>query len=426
MDENRIFAKCARRIIPFTMLLYVVNYVDRVNAGFAALTMNKDVGLSPEVYGLGTGTVFFVAYLLFQVPASLLLDRWGARRWVFVILVIWGVISASNAFITGPYSFYALRFLLGVAEAGFFPGMLLYLTYWFPQSYRGRFIASFMSAIPLANIVGAPISGFILQMDGIAGLHGWQWLFIVEGLPACILGFVALKLLPDGPGSAPWLSAEEKTVIAERLAQDRTDHHDLWPALTDARVYAIGLVLLGNQFALYGIQLWLPQIIKSMGFSNMESLFIVSLCFIAGMVAMLIWARHSDSRHERIWHVTIPLLVAAAGLAVAGLTGSDLVMLVALGCSLVGILAYNGPFFSLPSTFLAGTAAAGGIGLVNTIGTFGRALGPTVIGVLKEQSGTYSSGMLALSGGVIVSALLVIVLGRLLASRGRRAEAQTI
>jgi MFS transporter, ACS family, tartrate transporter len=423
MDERQIFAKCARRIVPFTMLLYLVNYIDRVNVGFAALTMNKDVGLSPEVFGFGA-SIFFLGYMAFQVPGSVLLEKFGARRWVFTILAVWGLISSANALIEGPYSYYGLRFILGLVEAGFFPGMLLYFTYWFPQSYRGRFIALFMFAIPFSNIVGAPISGFVLQMNGLLGLHGWQWMFLLEGIPATLLAFFALRLMPDRPAVARWLSAEEKAVIAARLAAERPEHHDLWPALGDLRVWAIGLVLLGDQFGLYGIQLWLPQMVQAMGFANLTTTFIVSGCFVAAGVGMILWAWHSDRTKERVWHVALPLVFGAGGLIVASLAQSPAVVLVALACSLFGTLGYNGPFFSLPSTFLAGSAAAGGIGLINMIGSWGRVLGPMAVGVLKQESGTYASGMVALAAAMMMAGLVVIVLGRMMGLRKPQAQAQ--
>jgi len=417
MTEDQIFARCAKRLIPFIMLLYVVNYIDRVNVGFAALTMNKDLGLSPSVFGFGAG-IFFLGYLIFQVPANLILEKIGARRWMFIILAVWGVISAANAFMQGPLSYYALRFLLGVAEAGFFPGMLLYMTYWFPHSWRGRFVGIFMAAIPLANIIGGPLSTSILGMDGIGGLHGWQWMFILEGLPASIFAFLALKLLPDRPANASWLTAEEKQRVVARLAaEDTSEHRDFWPAVRDPRVIALGLVLLGNQIGLYGVQLWLPQIVQGMGFSNFANGFVVALCFIAGMIAMIAWARRSDAKGERIWHVAIPLLLGAFGLALAAVAQSNLLILLSLALALVGTLSYNGPFFSLPSTFLAGTAAAGGIGFVNTIGSLGRFIGPYGVGVLKESSGGYASAMAAMATAMMISAIIVLVMGRKMGAR---------
>jgi ACS family tartrate transporter-like MFS transporter len=417
MTEDQIFKRMARRLLPFVMLLYVVNYIDRVNVGFAALTMNKDLGLSPAAYGFGA-SIFFVGYLIFQVPANLILEKIGARRWMFLILAVWGLLSASNAFMQGEYSYYTLRFLLGVSEAGFFPGMLLYMTYWFPQSWRSRFVGVFMAAIPLANIIGGPLSTSILSMDGIAGLHGWQWMFILEGLPASLLAFVALKFLSDRPANAKWLTDEEKRLVIQRLKKDEgTDHRDFWPALTDPRVIALGLVLLGNQIGLYGVQLWLPQIVKDMGFSNFATGFVVALCFIAAMIVMIYWARRSDAKGERIWHVAIPLLLGAFGLMVAAVAQSNFLVLFSLAVALVGTLAYNGPFFSLPSTFLAGTAAAGGVGFVNTIGSLGRFIGPYGVGVLKEASGTYGPAMAAMGVSMLMSALIVLAMGRKMSAR---------
>ena len=416
-EQDQVFAKCAWRLIPFMMLLYVVNFVDRLNVGFAALTMNKDLNFSPSIFGFGAG-VFFIGYLLFQVPATVVLARMGARRSVFCIMAVWGILSASNAFVQAPTEFYILRFLLGVAEAGFFPGMIFYLTLWFPQAYRGRFTARFCGGIPLAGIIGGPLSGLILQMDGVAGLHGWQWLFLMEGLPACLLGFAALKFLPDGPASAPWLSSAEKTISASRLATETlAEDRNLWRALRDPRVLALGLVLFGATCALYGITLWLPQIIRAMGFSNTATGFVVALPYLAGLGAMIVWGRSSDARGERIWHVALPALLAAAGFIGASLAQSDMLVLLALILAMAGVLAAFGPVFALPSSFLRGTAAAGGIALVNAIGVLGGFLGPYVIGVLKEQTGGYASAMAMLASVLVLSALIVLALGRAMAPR---------
>ena len=293
-------------------------------------------------------------------------------------MAVWGIISASNAFVQGPTAFYILRFLLGVAEAGFFPGMIFYLTLWFPQAYRGRFTARFCGGIPLAGIIGGPLSGLILGMDGVAGLHGWQWLFLMEGLPACLLAFAALKFLPDGPASAPWLSGAEKNIIASRLAAgSRSWRIETCGAPCETRAcWALGLVLFGATCALYGITLWLPQIIQAMGFSNTATGFVASLPYVAGMVAMIVWGRSSDAKGERIWHVALPALLAATGFVWASLAQSDMLVLMALIFAMVGVLATFGPVFALPSSFLRGTAAAGGIALVNAIGVLGGFLGP--------------------------------------------------
>jgi ACS family tartrate transporter-like MFS transporter len=338
MNEQQIFAKCAWRLIPFMVLLYLVNFLDRLNVGFAALTMNKDLGFSPAIFGFGAG-VFFIGYLLFQVPANVILERVGARRWIFCITAIWGLISTSNAFAQGPTSFYALRFLLGVAEAGLFPGMIFYLTLWFPQTYRARFNASFYLAIPLAGIIGGPLSGLILGMDGVGDLHGWQWLFLIEGTPALVLAFAVLKFLPNGPDDASWLTgAEKKTIAARHATEDSTEHRDLWRVLRDPRVLALGLVNFGIQCGLYGTTLWLPQIVQEMGFSNLATGFVVALPYLAAMAAMILWGRSSDARGERIWHVALPILLAAAGFAGASLTQTDPLVLIALTLSMVGIV----------------------------------------------------------------------------------------
>ncbi|HXJ01455.1 MAG TPA: MFS transporter [Micropepsaceae bacterium] len=410
--NDRVFAKCAWRLIPFMVLLYVVNFLDRVNVGFAALTMNRDLGFSPSVFGFGAG-LFFVGYFLCQVPANLILQKLGARRWIFCILAVWGAISVSNAAVTGPTSFYGLRFLLGVAEAGFFPGMIFYLTLWFPQAYRARFTAGFMTAVPLANIIGAPVSSLILGMNGTSQLAGWQWLFVLEGVPALILAFAVLRFLPDGPKSALWLSAAEKETIASRLAvEDSKTHHELGRALRDPRVLALCPVGMGLSFGNYGVGLWLPQIVQGMGFSNLATGFVVAVPSVAGMAAMILWGRSSDRRGERAKHVAAAALLAAAALGIASVSASNFAVLIALTFATIGIYAALPTFYSVPSMFLSGTAAAGGIALVNTFGTgLGGFLGPTIMGLLKQQTGGYAAGMAALAAGLALSASILLVMG---------------
>jgi ACS family tartrate transporter-like MFS transporter len=418
MGEQDVFAKAARRLIPFMILLYVVNYIDRVNVGFAALTMNRDLAFTPAVYGFGAGA-FFLGYSLFQVPANIILEKLGARRWIFLILLAWGAISASTALISTPASFYGARILLGIAEAGFFPGMVLYLTYWFPPAYRARLIAIFMAAIPFANTVGGPLSSLILQMDGIAALRGWQWLFLIEGTPACLLAFAVLKFLPNGPVDAPWLTPSEKNTIAARLsAEDAAQHRHFWPALRDPRLWALGVVYLGYSAGAYGVQLWLPQIVQAMGFSTLATGFLVALPYIVTIVAMIVWGRSSDASGERIWHVAVPAFIAFGGLIVASLTGSNFVVFIALTFVLAGLLALQGPFWSLPPMFLSGAAAAGGIAFINTIGTgFGGFIGPSLVGVIKDATGGYAVGMAVLAIGPMLTATIVLALGRSMAPR---------
>jgi ACS family tartrate transporter-like MFS transporter len=418
MNDDAVFAKCARRLIPFIFLLYLFNFIDRVNVGFAALTMNGDLGFSPAVFGLGGG-IFFLGYSLFQIPANLILERVGARRWIFLILLVWGAVSASTAFIASATEFYAVRILLGIAEAGFFPGMVLYLTYWFPKAYRARLVANFMLAIPFANIVGGPVSGLILGMDGVLGLHGWQWLFLIEGAPACVIAFAVLALLPSGPAEAHWLSAEEKHTIALRLAsEDSSRHRGLLSALCDLRVWALGMVYLGYAISYYGVQLWLPQIVQAMGFSNLATSFLVALPFAATMLAMFLWGRSSDRTGERIWHVAMPALAAMAALIVASLSPSNLVIFLALTVAVVCLMSLQGPFWALPQSYLGGVAAAGGIALINTLGTgAGGFVGPYVVGVLKNATGGYAVPIAVLSVAPAMTAIVALSLKRSVESK---------
>lgn len=276
-EPDRIFKKCAWRLIPFMAVLYIVSFIDRSNVGLAALTMNRDLGFSPQVFGLGAG-IFFLGYLIFQIPTAVFLARLGARRVIFCVMLVWGLVSASNAFIRGADSFYVMRFLLGVAEGGFTPAMLYYLTLWFPPQYRGRFMAAFCCAIPIAGIISGPLSGLLLDMDAIGGLHGWQWLFLIQGLPAVLLAFAVLARFPDGPGQARWLDAREKAVIAVALvAGPRPPDRSLGRSLFDPGLLLLGISTLGSACALYGITLWLPQIIQAMGFSNRATGFVAAL-----------------------------------------------------------------------------------------------------------------------------------------------------
>ncbi len=412
ISDRQLLARCAWRLIPFMGLLYFVNYVDRVNAGFAALTMNKDLGFSPSVFGLGAG-IFFAGYLLFQIPSNVILERIGARVSVCCIMAIWGAISAATAFVHTPRDFYVLRFLLGVAEAGFFPGMIFYLTLWFPRADRARFTAAFTCAIPLSGIVGGPVSTFILQMSGVLGLHGWQWLFLIEGAPACLLAFAVLRFLPDTPAQADWLSAAEKKAIAANLSGEGTaEDGALWEALRDPRVLAIALAGLGRGAALYGATLWLPQIVQAMGFSNLLVGFIVTIPYLASVIAIVLWGYSSDRSGDRIWHVALPTLLAAAGFAGASLLQNDMLVLGCLTFAMVGLLAAASPHFVLASSFLRGTAAAGSIALLNSGTSLGGFVGPYLIGVLKEQTGTYAVAMAVLALGLLLAALIVLAVGR--------------
>ena len=417
-DHDQVFAKCAWRLIPFMMLLYFISYLDRVNVGFAALTMNRDLGFSPVVYGFGAG-IFFFGYTLFQIPANIILERIGVRRWVFCILLVWGAVSAGCAFVQGTRSFYALRFLLGLAEAGLYPGMLLYLTYWLPSLYRARYMAVFQTSVMWAFIIGGPLSGLILQSDGIASLAGWQWLFLIEGLPACLLAFAVLRLLPDGPLHASWLTTQERRTIVERLtAEECAAQRDFLSALREPRVIVLSLLLLGNATALYGFDLWLPQIVQGMGFSTFSTGFLVAIPYAAGILTMLAWATHSDTTHERIWHIAGPAFLTASGFLLASLAQSAILVLIALTIVRVGISAFLAPFWSLSSSVLGRRAAAGGIAFINTIGSgLGGFLGPVAIGFLRQQTGSYAASMAALSVVLLIVAITVLLLGRAMMPR---------
>jgi MFS transporter, ACS family, tartrate transporter len=416
-EQDQLFAKCAWRLIPFMGLLYLVSFIDRANVGFAALTMNNDLGFSPAVYGFGAG-VFFFGYILFQLPANAMLERVGARSWIFCIVAVWGALSAANAFAQGPASFYALRFLLGVTESGFFPGMIFYLTLWFPQAYLARYVAMFLTAIPLSFIVGGPLASLILGLGGVLGLHGWQWLFLLEGLPAMLVAFAVLKFLPDGPAHASWLSGKEKETIATRLAVDNpAEQRGFWPTLRDPRLLALCLVNFGVQTGLYGVGLWLPQIVQAMGFSILATGFVVALPYLACMGAMILWGRSSDVRGERFWHIALAALVAAGGFVGASLAQSNLLVLLALTFTTVGVLSAFPPLNGLLKSLLSGSAAASGIALYNTIGNLGGFVGSYSIGVLKGQTGNYSVSMAMLAVVLTLSAVIVLALGHAMAPR---------
>ncbi|MBI5113487.1 MAG: MFS transporter [Rhodovulum sp.] len=420
-SDDALDRKIALRLIPFMMVLYLVAFLDRVNVSFAALTMNADLGFSPAVYGWGAG-MFFLGYFVFEIPSNLILERVGARVWIARIMVTWGLVSAAMAFVQGPTSFYMLRFLLGAAEAGFLPGMILYLTYWFPPARLSRQVGLFMMAVPLASAIGAPLSSLILQADGFLGLKGWQWLVIIEGLPACGLGLAVLALLPDGPATARWLTDGERAAVAARLAAARARpaggrvHAALGPALVDGRVWLLCATYFGVVVGLYGVGLWLPQLVRAAGFSIGAVGLLTAVPYLASAAVMLWWGRRSDRRAERVWHVAVPTLVAGAAIAAAAALSAGLASLAALGLATVGIYAILGPFWGLPPVFLTGTAAAGGIALVNAVGNLGGFLGPSIVGTAIELTGSPRAGFALVAVSLGVSAAAVLVVGRWLRS----------
>ena len=413
MNEQQIFAKCAWRLLPLIAIAYVANYLDRTNVGIAALTMNKDLGFSPSVYGFGAG-MFFVSYSLFQVPANLVLHKVGARRWMFCILVGWGAAAAASSLIQGPYSFYALRFLLGVAEAGFFPGVIVYLTLWFPKTHLTRMTAFFMAASQFSLVIGGPLGSFFLSFDGIANVHGWQWLFLLEGLPACLLGFAMLKWLPDGPARAEWLADSERDFIAATIhAESAGKTSGVLRTLRDVRVLLLGIAYAGILFAIFGINFWLPLMVQEMGFSNNATGIIVALVYAASVPAMIWWGRSCDQRGERIWHTALATLLAAAGLVLASVVQNEAIRLVALAVAEVGLAAVLAPFYSVPSLFLSGRAMAGGFALVSSMGgLFGGFAGQYAIGLIREGTGGYVAVFVAMAAALTVSTVIVLGLAR--------------
>ena len=417
ISEQALFAKLTRRLIPFMFALYIVSYLDRINVGFAALQMNEALKFDPAVFGFGAG-IFFAGYFIFEVPSNLIMARLGARIWIARILVTWGVIASAMMLVSGPWTFYTLRFLLGVAEAGFFPGMILYLTYWFPADVRGRAVARFMTATAMAGVIGGPLSGALLKMNGFAGLAGWQWLFLIEGLPAVILGFVTLAYLPDGPKTAHWLSNEEKAWIESRLEQERLyvlrdGRHSLRGVMGSGRVWMCALIYFAIIMSFYGVSFWLPQIVQS--FSRLRDLLVGVLSavpYVAATIAMVLIARNSDRTGDRRWHVAASALAGGFGLIAAAFLPIPAAELAALALAAAGIWGTLGPFWAMSSEFLSGTGAAAGIALINSVGNLGGFLGPYLVGLIRGRTGSFTYALLALALFPIIGAIVTLNMPR--------------
>ncbi len=413
--EKQTIRKITWRLIPFLMLLYFVAFLDRINVGFAALTMNKDVGLTPQMFGLGSG-IFFLGYFVFEVPSTIILHKVGARFWIGRVMITWGTVSIVMAFTRGPIAFYLLRFLLGLAEAGFFPGVILYLSYWFPSNHRSTVTAMFMAAAPAAGLIGSPISGALMQLNGLLNLRGWQWLFIAEGFPALMLGLIAFHFLSDRPADAGWLRAEERNWLSHAIAQEQADikdprSHSTLRALADWRVLALSLAYFGTSAGLYTIGFWAPLIVKGLGFSVMNVGFLVAIPNLIAVIGMVIWSRHSDRTGERYWHAAIACVIGAVGMAVAARAGSSAILAITgLSLTAFGVSAAKPPLWSLPTTFFAGTAAAASIGLINSLGTLGGFAGPYMIGSTNETGGDFSRGLYLVGGTLVVSAVTIVAM----------------
>jgi sugar phosphate permease len=414
--EARTMRQVALRIVPFLMLCYFISFVDRVNLGFAALQMLRDLRLSATVFGLGGG-LFFVSYFFCEVPSNLLLEKLGARRWIARIMITWGFLAAGMALVTGPHSFYTMRLLLGVAEAGFFPGVILYLTYWFPARYRARIIGMFTVAIPVSSFLGSPISAALLGIDGSFGLRGWQWMLILEGAPAVVLGLACLLVLSDRPADAKWLAADrrnwlETTLAAERQGQRRVERVSLWQVLWNKHVLALSVVLAGSTAVSSGLQLWQPQIIHSYGLTNLQTGLLNSIPFALASVVMVWWGRRSDQTGERIWHAGLPLLLTAFSLAAALLFDSLFSTLVILTLAVIGVYAGKGPVWAVSIECLSASTAAAGLAQINALSNLAGFGTTYVMGFLKDATGKFSLALLPLVALAAVAALVLFLIGR--------------
>ncbi|MFI1466719.1 MFS transporter [Streptomyces wuyuanensis] len=420
--ENAVFRKVVRRIVPFLILCYVVSYLDRVNVGFAKLQMSDDLGFSEAAYGLGAG-LFFIGYFLFEVPSNLMLQRVGARRWIARIMISWGLVSASFMFVTNEATFYVLRFLLGAAEAGFYPGVILYCTYWFPSRRRAGVIAMFMSAIPVAGIFGNPISGWIMdRFQGVNGWQGWQWMFLLEAIPAVVIGVATLFYLDDGVRSAKWLTDDEKSVVERAIAEDsahQTVHGRVWDAFREPRVWLMCLIYFCFVMGQYALTFWMPTFVQSTGIEGNLAIGVLSAVpFLAALVAMNLFGRSADRRRERRWHLVVPSLMGAVGFTLAASWGSSTALsLAALSFAAAGVLTCAPLFWSLPTAFLGGTAAAVGLAVINSVGNLAGFVSPYMIGALKDSTGSSSIPMYVLALSLVVGAAAVLTTDKRVVNR---------
>jgi len=413
--EKVAFGKIAWRIVPLLTIAYIVNFLDRTNVAFAALTMNQDVGLTAAQFGYGAG-ILFIGYCLFEVPSNVALYRVGARFWLSRIMITWGIISVAMIFTAGATSFYVLRFLLGVAEAGFFPGAAFYLSQWFPPEYRARILAWFLLGIPASTVVGGPISSLLMEMDGIWGRAGWKWLFIVEGAPAIILGFLLLLLLVDKPDQASWLSDEEKKAVQARLSAETKEREkrDFWASLRDSRVLVLALVQFLFTIGSYGVAIFLPLIVKAQHFSNFAIGFLIAIPSLIACVVMIYWAGAVGRSGRKITGLALTCLVSAIGLLIAVWADSFVISFLGLTAVVVGTNTARAILWTIPTRFLSGIGAAAGLAFINTFGVFGGFVGPSIMGFLKDATGSFNAGLTVLSGFLFLATALAFSLKRLI------------
>jgi len=403
--------KNAWRMLPLLTLAFIFNYIDRTSVGFAALTMNKELGLTATQFGYGAG-ILFAGYALFEIPSNLAMVRFGARRWLARIMITWGFAAAATAFAQGPLSFYALRFLLGVAEAGFSPGVVFLLGAWFPAQYRVRMLAFFMLGVPLSSVIGGPMSVGLMQLDGLLGCSGWQWMFIVEGIPAVLIGLAVLLGLRDHPRDADWLTSDEKGALIEMLDNEPRDkpRKTLLSALRDPRVLLLAAVQFGFVLGAYGISVWLPLILKGHGLATMRIGYVSTIPYAAAVVGMIIWARFVDRSGRKILHLIAACLLGAVGLAMSAVSKDIVAEMAGISVAVVAVSTARAIFWTIPTRFLTGVAAAGGLAFINSIGSFAGFVGPSMVGVIKEATGSFTTGVLAMALILVGSALLSAVL----------------
>jgi D-galactonate transporter len=413
-DEASVYRKVTWRIVPFLMLCYVVAYLDRVNVGFAKLQMLSDLKFSDTVFGLGAG-VFFLGYFLFEVPSNVILHKVGARVWIARIMITWAIISGAFMFVSTPLTFYIMRFLLGLAEAGFFPGIILYLTYWYPAQRRARMVCTFMTAIPLAGVIGGPLSGWIMEsFAGVQGLTGWQWMFVLEAVPAIILGIAVLLYLDDGIRPAKWLNETEKRILESNIQKDaigRAEHPSLRSMFADPRVWLMALIYFCCVMGQYGLTFWLPTLIKTAGIKGVLNIgLFTAIPYAVAVAAMLYLGRSSDKHGERRWHLVIPLLLGAIGLvgsALAGTTNTG-IAITFLSIAAAGVLSSAPLFWSLPTAFLNGVAAAAGIAAINSVGNLAGFISPFLIGAIKDATQSTDIALYLLSAVLVAGAVIVM------------------
>ncbi|SOY77528.1 putative tartrate transporter [Cupriavidus taiwanensis] len=428
VNPDEVIRKCARRIVPLALFGFFLCYLDRSNVGMASLTMNADLGITPAMYGWGVG-LFFWGYCLFEVPSNIALARFGARVWIARIMVMWGAASLAMAWVWSPESYYVLRFLLGVAEAGFVPGIIYYFRLWFPERYNNRMIGLFLLANPLSALIGNPLSGLLLQLDGVLDMKGWQWLFIIESVPTILFGLVIFMLLPSSPGGVKWLATAEKEWLEnelerERMARQGIKSESVAGVLFSGRIWVLSSIYLGIVVGIYGVGFFLPQIVKEFGLSTASVGFVSAIPSAFGAVAMVLWSRHSDKTGERAGHTAIGCAMTMVGLTLAAYAPTPTISMVGLTLTSMGTLAGMVTFWSMPNALISGGQAAAAFGLINTIGSFGGVVGPNIMGFLRDSTGDFRSGLLGLAACQIVG-IAVALYFRKAVNAARAAQART-